>query len=65
MNFAAVNTFVTSKLLPAITAITAAIPGLLSTTEADVQAAIVAITKVLTDLQSDIVTLANAVKSAS
>lgn len=65
MNFAAIATFVNTKLLPALTAIQAQIPGLLSTSETDVQAAIVAVTKVVTDFQSALVTLANTVKSST
>ena len=65
MNFAVINVFVTTKLLPAINAIMGQLPGLLSTTEVDVQAAIVAVTKIIADLQTDWTNLVAAVKSAT
>jgi hypothetical protein len=65
MNFAAITTFVSTKLMPAITAIMAQLPALLSTDEADVSAAINAVVKVVSDLQTGLTTLAAAVKAAS
>ena len=65
VDFSAVSTVVSTKLLPALGAIGAQLPGLLSSNAADVQTALTAVLKVITDLQSDITTLVGAVKSAT
>jgi hypothetical protein len=65
MNYAAVVTFVETKLIPAGTAIFAQVPALLSADEARVTTAINAIVAVVAGLQSDLQTLATAVKSAT
>jgi hypothetical protein len=65
LNFGVIYTFVNTKLIPAINAIMGQIPALLGATESDVNAALAAVTKIITDLQTDWNTLVAAVKSAT
>jgi Flp pilus assembly pilin Flp len=64
MNYAAIAQFVATKLIPAVQAIMAELPSLLSTTEADVQNAVTAVTKIITDLGTDWAVLVAAVKAS-